>query len=377
MEPLKIIKNTKSVDELRRAIIDKHPAFSLESLKKIIILGASDEGRRFAAYCKNADIEIVSIIDDNPDLVMQRIEGTEIKTFMSLDGESKDIPVIIASHRVLGAYNRLKDMGFNNVAPLAVVEVAFPGSFEPHMFYQNWFEDLVDNVKEYEALRAKLADDKSRLLLDALLHFRLDLNPKHIEPEIEFDLYGSDLIADTAEDQVYVDAGAFDGDSCRLFIERVGGKFDTIYAFEPDPDTFKKLESNFAGEDRLHPINAGLFDEEKVLRFMNDGSRGSTLVESTDGNTVEIDVIDLDTVLDGNRVTLIKMNIEGAELPALDGAKQSIRKWRPKLAISAYHKAGDLWAVANAIIAIDDGYDIYLRQHDGGVIESVIYGIPT
>jgi uncharacterized protein YqjF (DUF2071 family) len=76
------------------------------------------------------------------------------------------------------------------------------------------------------------------------------------------------------------------------------------------------------------------------------------------------------------RVTFIKMNIEGAEIDALKGAARTIRRWQPKLAISAYHRPSDLWRIPRLVRWLSESYGLYLRQHDGGVIETVLYGLP-
>jgi FkbM family methyltransferase len=213
----------------------------------------------------------------------------------------------------------------------------------------------------------------SRRVLDAVIGFRLTLDPEVLRPVIEWDLYGPASLLVYGTDEVYVDGGSFDGDTIRLFIDRVGGKFSRVLAFEPDKNTFKRLAVNFAGEKRVEPINAGLHRRQATLHFDNAGTRGSILVDS---GGIEIPVVGLDEILKGDRVTYVKMNIEGAELEALRGAQTAIRKWAPKLAISAYHRPTDLWQVADVVREVRSGYRLYLRQHDGGVIETVLYALP-
>ena len=86
-----------------------------------------------------------------------------------------------------------------------------------------------------------------------------------------------------------------------------------------------------------------------------------------------MNVIALDELLAGERATFIKMNIEGAEIDALYGAQNTIRRWLPKLAISVYHRPTDLWRIPQLVRELSDKYDLFLRQHDGGVIETVLY----
>ena len=58
-------------------------------------------------------------------------------------------------------------------------------------------------------------------------------------------------------------------------------------------------------------------------------------------------------------------------------ATAAVAEWRPKLAISAYHRPSDLWRVAETVRALCPDYDLFLRQHDGGVIETVLYALPS
>jgi FkbM family methyltransferase len=153
----------------------------------------------------------------------------------------------------------------------------------------------------------------------------------------------------------------------------VHGRFARVLAFEPDRASFQRLLANFAHEARVKPINAGLHRCKATLRFDSAGSRGSSLVDR--GGT-EISVVALDDILEGERVSFIKMNIEGAEIEALCGAAQAIRRWRPKLAVSAYHRPSDLWRIPALVGELDLDYKLYLRQHDGGVIETVLYALP-
>ncbi|MEX2009494.1 MAG: FkbM family methyltransferase, partial [Dongiaceae bacterium] len=205
------------------------------------------------------------------------------------------------------------------------------------------------------------------------LGFRQTLDPALLAPIVEWDLYDPAGLIGYGEDEVYVDGGSFDGDTIRLFIARVHGRFSRVLAFEPDPETFARLRGNFAWDPRIEPINAGLHRRRDVLRFHNDASRGA--IFQAEG-AIEMPVVALDEVLAGDRVSFIKMNIEGAEIEALAGAAGSIRRWRPKLAISAYHRPSDLWRVAETVHALCPDYDLYLRQHDGGVIETVLYALP-
>jgi len=362
-----------SPQALRDALRRRQDAFDPPRLKRLAILGAAGEGQRLAAICRERGIAVAALADDNPGVAGTTVAGVRVSPSRALEDLPRDTPLIVASHRVLKAHQRLKALGFAHVAPFAVLQVLDPKAFPPHMFYDGWLEDLSDNRAKYAALPALLADDMSRRVFDAVLGFRQTLDPTVLAPIVEWDLYGPGGLLSYGEDEVYVDGGSFDGDTIRLFIDRVGGRFSRVLAFEPDRRTFARLKANFSGEARVVPFNAGLHRRKSVLRFHADASRGAIF---TDRGSDQIEVVGLDEVLGGERVTYIKMNIEGAEIEALKGAEQAIRRWAPKLAISAYHRPSDLWQIADVVRDLRPDYDLYLRQHDGGVIETVLYALP-
>lgn len=358
---------------IREELRIRYPAFERDKLKNLAIVGAADEGKRLAALCEKLDIKIVAICDDNPAKLGTKIGSLTVMSSSTLDSLDRKLPIIIASHRVLKAASRLSELGFANVVPFALLQVLDPKSFPPHMFYDACLEHLFADRIKLRGFAGRLKDDRSHEVLDKIIEYRLTLNPMCFESIVDWDLYDADNLLHYGDDEVYVDAGTYDGDTIRLFIDRVKGRFTRIIGFEPDPKTFKQLAANFSNEPRVEPINAGLYDAPKLLQFDADGSRGAIFDER---GTIQIPVVTLDDVVKGGRVTFIKMNIEGAEIQALNGARGTIQQWKPKLAISAYHRPSDLWEIAAVIDSICPDYKLFLRQHDGGVIETVLYAVP-
>jgi FkbM family methyltransferase len=366
------LKGHRTAADVRRVLAVRDPTFTAERLQELAIVGAAEEGRRLQALCAERGIAVRGIVDDDRKKHGMSVDSHRVSPTTSLAALDRSTPIVVASHRVLGPVQRLRGMGFAHVAPFALLQVLDPDRFPPHIFYSGLIEDLLEHRNRYVELAALLADDMSRRVLDAVIGFRLTLEAEMLRPVIEHDLYAPRSLLTYEGDEVYVDAGSYDGDTIRLFIERVHGRFSRILAFEPDRATFERLVANFAAERRVQPFNVGLHRAGATLSFDNAGTRASTLV---DRGGSEISVVGLDEVARGNRVTYIKMNIEGAEIDALRGAAQTIRRWRPKLAVAAYHRPADLWQVPATIQEISPGYRLYLRQHDGGVIESVVYGL--
>jgi FkbM family methyltransferase len=369
------LADARSIEDLIAGIRRHNRGFDAASVSRLAIVGAGPEGRRLCEICQARDITIAALVDDDPDKLSMVLSGAKVEPSHRLAELDRAIPVIIASHRVLDATQRLRALGFSTVLPFAALQLLAPAVFRPHMFYDGWLQDLVESKEHYGWLNAELADDRSRQVLDAVIHYRLTADPIALAAVMEQGRFHQGLyhpagLFELDDDEVYVDAGAYDGDSIRWFKDRVADRYQRIVAFEPDPTTYARLKENFASDARVETINAGLHREKAVLRFRDDASRGAIFTQ--DGET-SIDVVSLDQVLGGKRASYIKMNIEGAEIDALAGARKTIGRWMPKLAISVYHRPSDLWRIPQLVRELSPQYELFLRQHDGGVIETVLY----
>ena len=123
-------------------------------------------------------------------------------------------------------------------------------------------------------------------------------------------------------------------------------------------------------------INKGCWSEEATLHFNSQGDMSSGL--DINGNEV-VEVTTIDNVVGSTRVAFIKMDVEGAELEALKGAQNVIRRDMPILAISAYHKQEDFITLIPYIADLcneEEKYCLYLRHHGIVQTELVIYAVP-
>ena len=176
------------------------------------------------------------------------------------------------------------------------------------------------------------------------------------------------------EDEVFVDAGCFIGDTLEQFLQWNDCKYEKVYAFEPDLDNFHRCESYVQSLhlDNIELMNAGLYSNSGIVYFNADGNGGSHVSLNEED---KIDVLSLDEYLKGEKVTFIKMDIEGSELSALQGAKETIKKWRPKLAISLYHKKEDVFEIPAYILGLVDDYQLHVRHYSNFGIETVLYAV--
>lgn len=155
----------------------------------------------------------------------------------------------------------------------------------------------------------------------------------------------------------YVDLGAYDGDTITEFLALTGGMYSKITAFEPDDKNRAKLEYKYASLDGLKVYPYASWSENTTLHFSGNGGRMSCLDEK--GRDVEARALD-NVVMNA---TYIKMDVEGAERETLNGCKRIITKNKPSLAVSAYHRAGDIFNLVLQIHELCPDYKIYLRHH--------------
>jgi FkbM family methyltransferase len=347
-----------------------------KSLTRVSILGAAEEGRRLAAICRERGIMVNQIVDDHPERKGTNISGIEVKSVKELEVTDRAQPIVLATHQLLSPMRRLRTAGYSRVIPFAALEAVAEERFPPHMFYEHWCAEIAKHREEILALYDCFADRKSIKVLDHVLDFRLTFDPEAIAGVIEPQYYFPEDLIRFGVDEVFVDGGAYDGDTIETFSRLTGDRFERIFAFEPDRRTHKRLMTRFAEDARIETIGKGLYDHTTELYFHNLGTRGSVLVDNAEQG-IRVEVTSIDEVLAGGRASYIKMNIEGAELAALEGAAETIRRHAPKLAIAAYHRPSDLWEIPNRILSISPNYRLYLRQHGYGVIETVVHAIPN
>ncbi len=175
-----------------------------------------------------------------------------------------------------------------------------------------------------------------------------------------------------SEHEIFVDGGSLDGMDSKNFASWCEGYYDYIYAFEPDSANIDKMKAVANEINRFEVCPVGLWSEKTVLRFTSGASENCTISEEGD---ISIDVDSIDNVLNGRSATYIKMDIEGSELRAIEGAEKTIKTYRPKLAICVYHKPEDIIDIPMKIMKINPNYNFYLRHYSYVETETVLYAV--
>lgn len=213
---------------------------------------------------------------------------------------------------------------------------------------------LSKNSADLKWVYERLADDISHKTFENIIKYKLSGKINYLlDCQVdENEPYTSFL---TLKNERFVDLGAYNGDTVLGFITNCPD-YESICAVEPDRKTFKKLLNNTENIQNLTPINACVSDKCEAVSFKMLGGRNSVLGDSKD----KIEAITVDSL--NFAPTYIKMDVEGEEVAAINGAKQTILNHKPKMLISAYHRTDDFINIPKTVFSIRDDYKIYIRH---------------
>lgn len=237
-------------------------------------------------------------------------------------------------------------------------------------------QNLQEVAAKLEEVRSMLADERSILVFDVILDRLLDFDsPAGLMAQVcEGAQYFPPDLIHLKSDEVFVEAGAYTGDTLADFVKRSDGRFDSIHCFELDAKNFKALRvtaSSFQSAEKIILYPVGLWNEPMEITYSVEKSQSTIGAGDAKGRVVR-----LDDAIDNARVTFLKMDIEGAEPKALKGACNTILAQKPKLAICVYHHLKDLWEIPLYIKSLVPEYRIYLRHHTKLEYETVCYALP-
>lgn len=241
-------------------------------------------------------------------------------------------------------------------------------------------EKITEKIyKEYYELYNKvflsLSDNKSKDSMKAYIEAKLNGDLEGLRNNLEEQQYFSGLNSyfPLTESEIFVNCGAFDGDTITDFIQNVG-QYKKIYAIEADKKNINSLEKRIVGVPNIQIMPFAIGKENKICYFDEKGDMSSAISSDTDSG-IKIEMKNLDSLFIDEYVTFINMDIEGGEMDALYGAEKIIRKYRPKLAISAYHKSDDIWKIYEYLNKLVPEYRFFFRVHKPLPVDAVLYAV--
>jgi FkbM family methyltransferase len=350
--------------------------------QSLVLFGARKLGRKTLAGLRTAGIEPRAFSDNNAELWGTSIDGVPVlspEDAARRFGADSAFVITIwgrgSLDQMAARKRRLAQLGCRTVVTFVPLFWKYAKIFLPHNALNlphYVHESAADVIRCFHAL----SDEESRREFIGQLSWRIHGDFDALSDPTADEIYFPRRIA-PEETEVFVDCGAYDGDTIVTFLSRRGGEFGKIFAFEPDPGNLAALQNTIASlpvgvRQRIQVMPYALGAQEAPVRFSATGTLGSAI----GAGELEVPCVRLDTVLANERPTYIKMDIEAAEPDALRGAKEIIRKNRPVIAACSYHVQNHLWVIPLVMSELNPEYAILLRPHIQLVEDLVSYAVP-
>ncbi len=258
---------------------------------------------------------------------------------------------------------------------------SFWGSFHPtendFSTLERLSKFLKENSEKFEKMYQSLEDYRSKKIFYAILNNWYNYDFINLEQVMEkcFSHYFDLDIIPSCQEEVFVDLGAFNGDTVEDFIKIYGDNYKKIYAYEMTEQSMRELKERVKNYPRIIYEQKAVSDEVGMGSIkIHEISTSSNQLELEEIGEIEVTSLDDDI---GEKITMIKMDIEGSELKALKGAENHIIKDKPKLLLSVYHGYEELLTLWEYLEKLDLSYHYYLRYYGGPIFptEIVLFAI--
>ena len=348
----------------------------------IIIYGAGNSGRKAHQILRSTGYDVLGFLD-------QKGNGSSIEDIPCVAPNSdvaakwcqQGAVVVIA---VMNPYSNsseinqaLAHFSWNRIVPFPQFVELFHDQWNDHFWitHRNLYIDA--NIQKVLLETAAYWKDQAsrdcfKAILQTRISGRLDELDDFVHQNPQHQYFPNDIPGWPTPTR-FVDCGAYDGDTLRDIPMQT---LQSVAAFEPDMENFHALvTSTQSSPFQMNAVKVllwpcGVWNKSTKLKFNAAQTSSSHIDES--GNDI-IQVVALDDVLQQFAPDFIKMDIEGAEVEALKGARSLIEKHHPALAICIYHKPAHLWEILQLIDSWNCGYEFYLRAHGFSGADTVLY----
>jgi FkbM family methyltransferase len=346
--------------------------------KKIVLFGAGNLGRKVLNSLRNHGIEPLAFADNNQSMQNTIVDGIPVFGLTDAVSRFKENAVFVVTiwnykFTYLHAKRQLEGLGCKSIVHFLPLMWKYPEELLPH-----YCNDLPESIiAEKQMVRKAFEcwkDDISRNIFLSFLEQRLWANFEILPPPTDF--FPRDVF-ELCDDEVFVDAGAYDGDTIVDFMSRVKN-FKRIIAVEPDPSNHEKLCARISQlpsgvASRITPLRVALGARREMARFHATGTMGSAIGHHGEKS---VECVPLDEVFIQEPPTYVKLDIEGGEMDALKGSQRLIREAATIWGVTTEHRMTDLWRIPLFFRSLSNDYDFFLRCHGYEGVDLICYAVP-
>ena len=313
---------------------------------------------------------------------MQKINNIHDRNFYQL----------IDSISSLSEENLLFKIKFNYSFLPKNIKTSLENYFDKYKFWGSLHEDNLDydeierkaktikkHIKDFVWLYEKLEDDSSKFLLYAILNNFINYDFTSLQKTLnqKYHHYFDFDILPKMKEEVFADIGSYTGDTVLDFIKCYGeNSYKKIYCYEITTDIIPTLKNNLINYKNIEIKSLAVSNKSKTL-YIDENSTSNSANKTKNKGKIKIEAKSLDEDVK-EKISLIKMDIEGDEELALMGAKKHIQNDTPKLLISLYHNNNHYFKLPKLIYSYNKNYKFYLRNYGGNLYptEIVLFAIP-
>ena len=377
-----VSRDLAAVREQERSAFDR-----IAGGRPIVLMGAGGLGRRTLAGLRRNGVTPLAFADNAPARHGTSIDGLPVMSPADAAQSFGRAAVFVVTiwganspHRFAHSRDQLRALGCDVVSAFPPLFWKYAGDLLP--FY---LQDLPSRVLEQRDQVLDgfdlWSDDASRAEYVAQVRFRLNADFDGLSHPVGHPQYFPDDLFAWRDDEWFVDAGAYDGDTVRTLAALHHDRFAHLLAVEPDPMNFAKLQATVAGlppavraKVSCRQVAAGA--APAVLYLDATGTASSATATTAGVRTIAVDAETIDEMTAGARPTFIKLDIEGFEIDALRGARATIDAHAPIVAVCVYHLQDHLWRIPRLLHSWRDDYRFFLRPHNEEGWDLVCYAVP-
>ena len=320
-----------------------------ESKKPIVLYGMGNGADKIISVCDKYGIKISGVFSSDGFVRKKTFHGMPVTDYRTAKEMFGDMTVLLCFGTALPeVIFNIKNIAKENELYAPDVPV-----YGDALFCEGYHND---KKADFNYIYNLLADKISKNVFSNVIKYKLTGDIKCLfscETDCEEPYQNFLKLSDK---ETYLDLGAYRGDTVLSFCNRAKN-WNSIVAVEPDKKTYEKLKIATLGIKGIKNINAFAGAVEGTAAFNMNGSRGVGKGGTRD--TVEMITVDSINIAP----TFIKMDIEGAEAAAIKGSQNTIKKYKPKMQIAAYHRSEDLIDIPKTVLGLVSDYKIYLRHN--------------
>lgn len=320
--------------------------------KPVVLYGMGDGADKVLRAFEHFGIKASAVMASNDFVRGQSFHGFKVKKLSEVEEEYGDFNIALCfASQLDDVMNTIKSVAAKHTTLVPSVPV----------FGENLFDDnfITENREEIETAYSLLSDGLSKKVYENVLKFYYTGELSLLD-EITTDKNEAfNNILRLGNNEVYVDLGAYNGDTIDEFLHYCSGSYRKIIAFEPNPKNFAKLQAHCENLRNIDLWQLGAYNRNTVLTFNNKAGRNSAIAE----NGTETRVTCVDSILCGISASYVKADVEGADFETLLGMKNTLQNFKPKLNFAAYHRFEDIFRLPILINRINPEYKIFLRHH--------------